>query len=899
VSRGSSSYSTVVPKAPPDGARAVHEEPAVTTFLFTDIEGSTRLWDEQPEAMRPALARHDALARAVVERHRGALVKTTGDGIHAVFTDPLDAVRAVVDLQQAVGDPVATAGLSLRVRCGIHAGVVEHRDADYFGTAVNRAARIMSAAHGGQMLISQSVADLVEGRLPAAMTLRDLGAVRLRDLARPERIYQIVHPGMPAEFPPLRSLEGTPNNLPLQATSFIGRKRELADVRRLLQTTRLLTLLGMGGLGKSRLSLQIAADVLDAYPDGAWLVELAPITDAERVLHAVAAVLGIKEDAGRPMQEAVLKHVHARRLLIILDNCEHLIAACAECAKALLQFAPDVTILATSREPLRISGETTLQIPPLAGPPDAHPAASALHEHDATRLFIERAAAAQPGFQASERNAAAIADICRRLDGLPLAIELAAARVRVMPVERIAERLGDRFRLLVSGERAALPRQQTLRAVVDWSYELLDVPERAIFRRLSVFAGGFTLEAAEAIVADALVGEGDVMDLVSRLVDKSLVERDAEGDRYRLLETVREYANERLAQSDDERAVRARHLAYYVAFAEHAGDGLIGSDQGTWLARLDAERENVFAAHRQCGDRQDAAMLGTRLVSALRRYWFIRGLLGLGYRMTLEALARPALQPPTPLRCRMLHDAGQTAAYMGHYGDARRYLEESLAIARTLGDEERIAEVLQPLGLACAGLADIAAARGHFEEALARARKLDNSREVAAALNALAQVARMDGDLASAAPLYEQVLALARKMQDRYVISISLLNLAMVAVGGDAGSGAAAILLEAMDLAAETSSKPALQSALEVSCSLAASRGEWQQAARFFGAAETQTAATGIHRDPADDAFLAAWVAKARGALDASSYAAAEAGGRALGFEEAIAEARRWLAGPR
>ena len=876
----------------------MQEQPAVTTFLFTDIEGSTRLWEEQPDRMRAALARHDALARVVVEGRHGSVVKSTGDGIHAAFGDPLDAVLAVVELQQRLADPTTTAGLPLRIRCGLNAGIVERREGDYFGTPVNRAARIMSAAHGGQMLVSQPVADLVAGRLPAGMTLRDLGSVRLRDLARPERIYQIVDPRTNADFPPLRSLEETPNNLPLQATSFIGRKQELAHARQLLRTTRLLTLLGMGGLGKSRLSLQLAADVLDGYPDGVWLVELAPVSDATRVPDAVAAVLGVKEDGGRPVQEALLKHARTRHLLIVLDNCEHLIGACADFAKALLQIAPDVTILATSREPLRIAGETTLQIPPLAGPdPAASPATAELHEHDATRLFIERASAVQPGFAASDRNAAAIADICRRLDGLPLAIELAAARVRVLTVERIAARLDDRFRLLTSGERAVLPRQQTLRAVVDWSYDLLDVTERALFRRLAVFAGGFKLDAAEAVVADAPVGEADVLDLVSRLVDKSLVERDAEGDRFRLLETVRQYADERLAQADERTAFTARHLAYFVTFAEHAGDGLIGDDQGTSLARLDAERENIFAAHRQCGDGQDAAILDTRLVTALRRYWFVRGLLGLGYRMTLEALARPAARAPTPLRCRTLHDAGQAAAYMGHYVEARQYLDESLAIARDLGDAQRIAEVLQPLGFACAGLGDIAAAREHLHEALARARELANPREVAAALNALAQLARVEGDLAGAEPLYRQVVALAREMRDRYVISISLLNLAMVAVGRHAGRGAASMLLEAMDLAADASSKPALQSALEVSCSLAASRGEWERAARFFGAAEAQTAASGIHRDPADEAFLAAWIAKVRAALPPAAYAATEAAGRALAFDEAIADARQWLAG--
>ncbi|HEX9301935.1 MAG TPA: adenylate/guanylate cyclase domain-containing protein, partial [Casimicrobiaceae bacterium] len=312
------------------------EHPAITTFLFTDIEGSTSLWEREPVRMRPALARHDAIARAAVEAHRGAVVKTSGDGIHAAFGDPLDAVRAVIELQQALDDPEATCGVALRVRCGLHAGVVERRDNDFFGSAVNRAARIMSAAHGGQVLLSQAVAVLVRERLPAGVTLRDLGTIRLRDLARPEQVYQVVHPRLRQDFPALRSLEATPNNLPQQVTSFIGRERELAEVKELVGKTRLLTLLGVGGLGKTRLSLQLAADVMDDYPDGVWFVELAAIADVRMVAQAVASVLGVKEEAGRPVSEAVMKAIKDRRLLLVLDNCEHLVHACADLAKEML-----------------------------------------------------------------------------------------------------------------------------------------------------------------------------------------------------------------------------------------------------------------------------------------------------------------------------------------------------------------------------------------------------------------------------------------------------------------------------------------------------------------------------------------------------------------------------------
>ena len=489
----------------------MHEPSAVTTVLFTDIEGSTRLWEREPERMRPALACHDAIARAAVETHRGTVVKTTGDGIHAVFDDPLDAVEATLQLQQALLDPGATAGIPLRVRCGLHLGVVERRDNDVFGAPVNRTARIMAAAHGGQVLVSKAVADLIGNRLPAEVVLKDLGVVRLRDLASPERVYQITHPLLRRDFPALRSLESTPNNLPQQVTSFIGRDRELSETKALLATTRLLTLLGIGGLGKTRLSLQAAVDVMDDYPDGVWFVELAPLTGAQLVPQAVASVLGVKEEAGRPVIEAMMTYGRDRRCLIILDNCEHLVGACAELAKELLQSGPHLKILASSREPLHTPGETTYHVLPLAVPSEQEAfTPEALSRYEAVHLFVDRATAAQPAFRITQQNAQAIAQICHRLDGIPLALELAAARVRALHVDRIAERLSDRFRLLTGGSRTSLPRQQTLRALIDWSFDLLTDSERALLRRLSVFAGGWALEAAESVGADGAVDAGSV-----------------------------------------------------------------------------------------------------------------------------------------------------------------------------------------------------------------------------------------------------------------------------------------------------------------------------------------------------------------------------------------------------
>ncbi|HSN21390.1 MAG TPA: adenylate/guanylate cyclase domain-containing protein, partial [Usitatibacter sp.] len=752
------------------------EDSAAATFLFTDIEGSTRLWEREPERMRPAMARHDALAREAVARHRGEVVKMTGDGLHAAFRDPLDAALAALALQRALAALEREAGLALRARCGMHAGPFERRDGDYYGTAVNRAARIMSAAHGGQVLLSQAVADLLDGRLPPELALRDLGRARLRDLARPERLFQLVHPELRSEFPALRSLEVTPNNLPHAVSSFVGREREMAEVRELLSRARLVTLTGMGGLGKTRLSLHVAAEVSGEFPDGVWLVELAPLRDERRVSQAVASAMGVKEEPGHGLVEALERHVRERKLLLVLDNCEHLLAECALLAHRLLAASPNLRILASSREPLRVAGETTYAIPPLEVPPaGARTDARSLAGYAAARLFLERAGAARAGFVADEADAAAIADICRRLDGIPLALELAAARVRMLSAQAIAARLDDRLQLLAAGDRSAMPRQQTLRALIDWSHELLAPDERALFRRLAVFSGGWALEAAEAIAAGPPLSARDVLDVLARLVEKSLVEHDAASERYRLLETVREYALERLEESGEAARTRDAHLRHFAAFAARAGAELFGADQAHGLARLDAERENLLAAHawgaREGGD----AHAAFEMLSAIKFYWLNRGLLQLGLRLYLELLARPEALRRGPVRRRALYEAGQLRFYRGEYREARECLEESLSIARELGDAEAIARVLQPLGMSRLGEGDIEAARASLREALALAEERGDARNLAAARNALAQLHRVEGRPDLAAPLYRAVLAAAGELGDRESAAIAQL----------------------------------------------------------------------------------------------------------------------------
>ena len=644
--------------------------------------------------------------------------------------------------------PAATGGIPLRVRCGLHAGVVERRDNDFFGSPVNRAARIMSAAHGGQVLLSQAVVDGVGAMLPAAISLRDLGRVRLKDLSTPERVYQVVHPQLRQEFPALRSLEATPNNLPLQVTSFIGRDKELAELQRLLTRTRLLTLTGSGGCGKTRLGLQLAADTLERFPDGAWLVELAPLADPDLVPQTVASVLGLKGEPGKPIVQSLTEHLKDKRLLLMLDNCEHLLDGCATLVGTLVGLCPLVTVLASSREALGIAGEQAYRVPSLALPdPSRVDSQESVAGFEAVQLFTDRARLARPDFQVTRQNASALASICHRLDGIPLAIELAAARVRSLSVDEINRKLDQRFQLLTGGSRTALPRQQTLRSLIDWSYDLLSDREGRLLQRLSVFVGGWTLEAAEQVCADDDVADHEVLDLLTSLCDKSLVlvEQNDEGYRYRLLETVRQYARERLLTSGGGESVRARHRDCFLALAEATHAKLKGPEQAKWLRQLEAEHENLRASLEW--SLADAGLnAGLRLCGALQYFWIMRGHFSEGRRWCERILAN-AGDERTPERANALNAAGLLAYRQDDFAAAHTLLEESLAIRRQVGDRKSIGVAAGNLGMVAVDEGDLAAARALHEESLAIARELGNRNGVLASLANLGIVSYELGDL--------------------------------------------------------------------------------------------------------------------------------------------------------
>lgn len=728
----------------------------------------------------------------------------------------------------------------------------------------------------------------------------------LRRILGPEAIATVSGHGYRFTLEPDALADATPagpagrrHRLPAPLTRFIGRAREKREVATLLAASPLVTLTGFGGTGKTRLAIEVAAGCADGFSDGAWLVELAPLADPRLVPQAVANALGVKEgrgESGPDVLESLAAHVRDRRLLLVLDNCEHLVQACAHLAKALLESGPGLRILATSREALRVGGESVYALSPLAVAelgPGAR--AEAVAANEAAMLFVDRAGLAQPGFRLTDANAAAVAGICRQLDGIPLAIELAAARARALPVETIAERVGQRLPPGAGGDPTMHARQRTLRALIDWSHDLLAEEERIALRRLAVFAGGWTVEAAEAVVAGAPVDEPAVLDLLVSLVEKSLVVPERDSGRYRLLDTVRHYALERLEASGESAAVRARHLAWFLRLSEAASAELVGPAQAAWLARLDPERGNFLAAHAWCDLAEGGAEAGLRLVRALRRYAVNRGMPGLAHRMVLEALARPGAQARTLARCRALFDAGQLDSWMGRYAAARGFLAESLAIARELGDAAREEAALQALGLVLLGLGDLAAAGAHFEEALERARALGNRRELAAALIALAQLRRLEGRPDAAGTLYGEAAGIARELGDRETIAIALLNLAMVAIDRAEPERAGEAVAEAIAIASETGSRPLAQGALDACAGLAAARGQWGRAARFCGMARALLDLTGLHRDPADEAFLAPRAAAARQALGDGAFDEAQAAGRALGPGEALAEARAWL----
>ncbi|NJC99004.1 MAG: hypothetical protein C3F07_04270 [Anaerolineales bacterium] len=753
------------------------------TFLFTDIEGSTKLAQQHPDKWESLRARHHTILNSAIESNNGYVFQIIGDAFCASFHTAGDAVRAATkgqtDLYQR-----DWADAPIRVRMGIHTGKAElQEDGQYHGyLAMSRIQRLMSAGHGGQVLISSATQELLLEDLPEDISLHDLGERRLKDLIRPEHIHQLIIPNLPIEFPPLKTLDAYRHNLPVQLTSFIGREKEMADIAKIIHEYRLVTLTGIGGTGKTRLSLQVSAELIDEFSDGVWFVQLAPLSDASLVPQEIASAWGVQSQTGQSLSKALTNFVRNRQLLLILDNCEHVLDACATLVTGLLHAAPKIKILTTSRVSLTVDGEMTYPVHPLALPDSKKPASlSALTQYEAVRLFIERAISVRPIFAVNNENAPAVAQICQRLDGIPLAIELAAARVRALSPDQIAKRLENRFDLLTDGSRSALPRQQTLRATMDWSYELLSEDERDLLAQLSVFTGDFSLEAVESVCTTREGSKINALDLLTALVDHSLVnvvEKNQES-RYELLETVRQFALEKLSASDKLKITQDGHLAFYVDLAEE-GFPHVWVGRTEWVDRFEAEYDNFRVAmdHAVASNPESAIRMGI----SLDMFWDITHRGKEAYAWGMQILELTESWQPSKWRALALSLAGtRTAIATGNYPKALDFIEAGLVMARGFGEKNDLIYILQGLSAINWFAGNFEKMRIYADEYLKIAQELNDQNNIHIALWQLGAAACGNGDIELGKSYYERSLELAEKENSPLSSTSALRELALIA----------------------------------------------------------------------------------------------------------------------
>ncbi|HJV03888.1 MAG TPA: tetratricopeptide repeat protein [Actinomycetota bacterium] len=854
------------------------------TFLFTDIEGSTRLLQELGERYRAVQDRHaEIMRRALAEGHE---IRTEGDSFFLAFASPVSAVRAAVEAQRALASEEWPHGRPVRVRMGLHTGEGVRGGDDYLGIDVNRAARIAAAGHGGQVLLSHAIRGLIEHSLPEGVAIRDLGLHRLKDIDHPEHLHDLMIEGLQADFPPIRTMEARPTNLPPERTSFVGRGRERAEVGALLASTRLLTLTGPGGTGKTRLALRVAADRLDRFRDGVFLVDLSPLTDPSLVLGEIATALRILEAPDRPVANTVADHLRDREMLLVLDNMEQLVEA-APTVGRILDAAPSVRLLATSRVPLRITGEQEYQVRPLPLPrPEEVADLERLSTCESVALFVERAAAVQPGFRITAETGPDVAEIASRLDGLPLALELAASRVKLLGVGELSQRLEQRLPLLVGGARDLPERQRTLRGAIEWSHDLLEADQRRLFARLAVFAGGWTLDAAEAVCGPDL----DVLEGLSSLVDASLVRRrETDGEvRFRMLETIREFAAERLAASGEGSETQRRHALHMRDLAEAAVPHLERADAGVWLIRLEHEHDNVRAAldwAERVGDVETAV----RIAASLWGVWRRRGHLAES-RARLERLAaRPDLQRRDRLRVLLLGALASVAYWQHDYDRMAPLYEEALDIARQLGDRRLLAEALHNASFIPLARGQPAAGGELAHEALAEAQAVGDVLLEGRIRDGLAYQHMIQGDIDGALEAIREAVALHRREGQNMSLAESLNALAAVeyATGepdsadrhvqeafrihiDDRNLVGAAFALNLMAIVAIRNDRPAR------AVTLTAASARWQE--ELGGGPPEFVRHTFIDPD-----------AVARERLTDEEYERAAARGRAMGLDEAVA----------
>lgn len=758
------------------------------TFLFTDIEGSTRRWEQFPRQMEVDLPVHDAILRKAIESNGGYVFKTIGDAFCAAFPTAPQALAAAIDAQRDIAEQeweTARGAGPIQVRMALHTGAAAPINGDYSGPTFDRVARLLTAGHGGQTLLSPTSQELVRNQLPDGVELADMGVRRLVDLTNKEHIFQLIIPGIHANYRPLKTLEGNPNNLPVRSSPLVGREKEVKACLNLLRqkNVRLLTLVGPGGTGKTRLALQVAAEILEEFSDGVFAVGLAPIKDPSVVASTIAAALGVREAGGQHLTDTLKDYLRDKQMLLLLDNFEQLLEA-APLVWELLATAPRLKVLATSRASLGLSAEHEYFVPPMSLPdPDTAATVETASQYEAVALFVASATAVKPDFRLTPENAAAVTQICVRLEGLPLAIELAAARVKVLPPQALLARLESRLKLLTGGARDLPARQQTMRDTLAWSYDLLDPGEQAVFRRLSVFSRGCTMEAAE-VLCD-FEGAPDVLDAISSLVNKSLMRQmpnvghENSDTRFSMLEIIREFGLEQLEQSGERDMVREEHARFFVALAEKAEPELAGPREAEWLERLDAEQDNMRAVLEWANERGEAE-LALRLASSLWRFWYMRSNLSEGRKWLIGLLGLPQARAKTPLRAKALNGGGNMVYNQGDYDAAQMLHEESLAISREMGDERGIAGSLNNLGLIARSRGDYARARALFEEARETNKRMGNRNWEAINLNNLGTVLHQQGDYEQAYALEEQSLALFTSMGDQSGIAMALGDLGRI-----------------------------------------------------------------------------------------------------------------------
>ena len=901
------------------------------TFLFTDIEGSTKLWEDNAPAMQAALSRHDEILKNAIEERGGYVFKTVGDAFCAAFPTASNALEAALSAQRALFAAEWNESEPLRVRMALHTGAAEERDGDYFGPPLNRIARLLSAAHGGQVLLSLPTHEMVRDQLPSEVDLQDLGEKHLKDLFRPERVFQLLAPDLLSGFPPLRTLDAHGNNLPVQPTPLVGREREIREIAELVrkEDMRLITLTGPGGTGKTRLGLQAAADLLEEFPDGVFFVALATITELELVASTIALALGVKESAGQSLMESLKNYLRDKRVLLVLDNFEQVLEG-APLVGELLGACPKLKVLATSRIPLKLYGEQEYLVPPLSLPdPKVMPPLEILTQYEAVKLFVQRARAVKADFTVTNENAPAVAEICARLDGLPLAIELAAARTRMLPPQKMLERLGNRLKLLKGGARDLPTRQQTLRGTIDWSYELLEEEEKTLFGRLSVFSGGRTLEAIEEICDPE--GELEALEGVESLLEKSLLrqEEGVEGEpRFVMLETVHEYAREKLQENGEEQEIKRAHAQYFLALAEEGESEVRGPEAAKWLERLEAEHDNMREAL-SWSLGQENVELGLRLAGALWRFWWMRSHYSEGRRWLENALAVDGRGSPSA-RAMALAGIGEIASHQGDLDQAQEACEEGLEllahetseakiylllslakVARMREDykwatqlnEKNVAlsrEMRDTWGLASSLLSSavVTQIRGDseratelYEESMDLFREWGDKQGLAFCSLNLGLVAIIQGDLVRAAKLTEEAVALFRELGSRGDVSLSLNNLGWIAfLRNDLGK-AVDLYKQSLALAWETGMYTVVLDDLVGFACLAGAQGDAVRAAQLCGAAEALHEATGYPRDPTSYAEMEPYLVSGRSQIHEAVWAKAWEEGRTMTLEEAVSYA--------